>query len=107
MSIRPIAALASTLALLACTPPLPAPNPSSSPTAPPPHQAPVVLTYLGVAGWQVSAGAHSILVDPYFSRVDVEDTSAPLFPDQAAITRYAPEHADAILVEHSHYDHLL
>src|SRR4051812_7125319 len=79
-------------ALLASPPPPPAPNPSSPPPAPPPYQAPVVLTSLGVAGWQVSAGAHSILVDPYFSRVDVEDTSAPLFPDQAAITRYAPEH---------------
>ena len=28
-------------------------------------------------------------------------------PNQAAITRYAPAHADAILVTHSHYDHLL
>jgi L-ascorbate metabolism protein UlaG (beta-lactamase superfamily) len=107
MSIRSIAALASALTLLACTPPLPAPKASPSPSASPPHEAPVVLTYLGVAGWQVADGAHTLLIDPYFSRVDVKDPSAPLPPDTALIARYAPDHADAILVEHSHYDHLL
>src|SRR4051812_27486467 len=70
-STAAIAALASTLALLACTPPPVAPTPSSSSpptTSPsPPTQAPIALTYLGVAGWQITSGAHALLVDPYFS----------------------------------------
>lgn len=105
MSLRSISPLLGMLALLACTPPAAAPTTSASP--PPRLDAPVVLTYLGVAGWQVADGEHALLVDPYFSRVDVEKGSALITPDEAAIARYAPAHADGILVEHSHYDHLL
>lgn len=95
-------ALAAALALAACAAPS-----SPSPVAPEKHDAPVSLMYLGVAGWQVTDGAHTLLVDPYFSRADVADDAAPLSPDPAQITRYAPARADVILVEHSHYDHLL
>lgn len=103
MSLRWIAALASALALVAC-----APTASSPPAASPPRKdTPVTLTYLGVAGWQLTDGARALLVDPYFSRVDVKDGSAPLPPDEAQIARYAPARADAILVGHSHYDHVL
>jgi L-ascorbate metabolism protein UlaG (beta-lactamase superfamily) len=70
---------------------------------------PVTLTYLGVAGWQLAAGPHTLLLDPYFARVDPDALaeSAPLSPDHAAIDRYAPKRADVILVSHSHYDHLM
>jgi L-ascorbate metabolism protein UlaG (beta-lactamase superfamily) len=67
----------------------------------------LTLTYLGVAGWQLTDGDHVLLVDPYFSRVNVESGTQPLAPDEAAIERHAPAHADVILVGHSHYDHLL
>jgi L-ascorbate metabolism protein UlaG (beta-lactamase superfamily) len=69
----------------------------------------VTLTYLGVAGWQLTAGSHTLLFDPYFTRVDTDalPDGAALLPDQAAIDRYAPKRADVILVSHSHYDHLL
>lgn len=90
------------LAVGACASRPLAPKPSA-----PTKRAAVTLTYLGVAGWEVDDDGHALLIDPYFSRVDVADESAPLVPDAAAIARYAPKHADVILVEHSHYDHLL
>jgi L-ascorbate metabolism protein UlaG (beta-lactamase superfamily) len=69
----------------------------------------VTLTYLGVAGWQLTAGSHTLLFDPYFTRVDTDalPEGAPLVSDQGAIDRYAPKRADVILVSHSHYDHLM
>jgi L-ascorbate metabolism protein UlaG (beta-lactamase superfamily) len=68
----------------------------------------VTLTYLGVAGWQISDGTHVILVDPYFTRPapDLAD-DAPLVPDTAAIAAHSPPRADLILVGHSHFDHAL
>jgi L-ascorbate metabolism protein UlaG (beta-lactamase superfamily) len=103
MSLRSILSLACTLALAACTQPATAPSSAFHARS----DAPVSLTYLGVAGWQITDGAHTLLFDPYFSRVDVDDDSAALSPDEAQIARYAPAHADGILVGHSHYDHLL
>lgn len=103
MWLRSILSVASALALVACTPPADAPSAAS----PPPRSAKVVLTYLGVAGWQVTDGPHALLFDPYFSRKDVDNGSLPLLPDEALITRHAPAQADGILVGHSHYDHLL
>jgi L-ascorbate metabolism protein UlaG (beta-lactamase superfamily) len=103
MSLRTIAVLTSALAFIACTPPKAAPK-----AAPSPHDdAPVSLTYLGVAGWQVVDGAHTLLFDPYFSRVDVKNWSDAISPDETQIARYAPAHADGILVGHSHFDHVL
>jgi L-ascorbate metabolism protein UlaG (beta-lactamase superfamily) len=89
--------------LLACAPQATAPAGPSGPSV-----EPVRLTYLGVAGWRVDDGDHVLLVDPYFTRLHVDQASpTPLLPDPALIARYAPTHADAILVGHSHYDHLL
>jgi L-ascorbate metabolism protein UlaG (beta-lactamase superfamily) len=66
--------------------------------------APIALTYLGVAGWQIDAGERTILVDPYFSRPDL---SGLVSPDAAAIARRAPKRAELIVIGHSHVDHLL
>lgn len=68
---------------------------------------PVTLTYLGTAGWSIAQGSHTLLVDPYFTRVDVEDDDTVLLPNADAIARYTPPRADGILVGHAHYDHLL
>lgn len=65
------------------------------------------LTYLGVAGWKLAHGDHVLLVDPYFSRVHVDDDAVVIAPDGAAIRSHAFPSADAILVGHSHYDHVL
>jgi L-ascorbate metabolism protein UlaG (beta-lactamase superfamily) len=67
----------------------------------------VTLTYLGTAGWRVEDEEHVLLVDPYVSRLSVDDSTIPLTPDKAAIERFAPPRVDGILVGHSHYDHLL
>jgi L-ascorbate metabolism protein UlaG (beta-lactamase superfamily) len=67
-------------------------------------RAPIAMTYLGVAGWQLDAGDRTILVDPYFSRPDLD---APVVPDAAAIAARAPARADLIVIGHSHVDHLL
>jgi L-ascorbate metabolism protein UlaG (beta-lactamase superfamily) len=76
-------------------------------TAVEPTKSPLTLTYLGVAGWEMTDGAHTLLVDPYFSRLDVESDDVTIEPDSQAIAHYAPARADVVLVEHSHYDHLL
>ncbi len=78
---------------------------TTAPSAPPVARAPISLTYLGVAGWQLDAGAVTILVDPYFTRP--ADLDGPLTPDLAAIAARAPKRADLIVVGHSHVDHLL
>ncbi len=64
----------------------------------------LTLTYLGVAGWSISDGRHTVLVDPYFSRpADLEHA----VPDEAAIAAHSPARADVILVGHGHVDHAL
>jgi L-ascorbate metabolism protein UlaG (beta-lactamase superfamily) len=79
----------------------PSPSPSSSPVSasgPPP-----TLTYLGAAGWRLDRGEVTVLVDPFLSRPDL---AAPLVSDPAAIAA-GPARAAAILVGHSHADHVL
>jgi L-ascorbate metabolism protein UlaG (beta-lactamase superfamily) len=99
------AALLVSLSLAACThAAAPAPSSPAAAPAPSPPKTAVTMTYLGVAGWQISDGQHVILVDPYFSRPDLDQ---PLVPDEAAIAAHAPAHADLILIGHSHSDHVL
>lgn len=76
----------------------PAPAPATAP------RTPITLTYLGVAGWQIDAGAVTILADPYFSRPKLDGR---IVPDEEAIARRSPARADLIVVGHSHVDHLL
>lgn len=64
-----------------------------------------MLTWLGVAGWQLDAGSATMLVDPYYSRP--ADLDGPVIPDAAAITARAPARADLIVVGHTHVDHAL
>ena len=66
----------------------------------------ITLTYQGVAGWQLTAGSTTLLVDPYFSRPEIE-SEAPISSDLAAVRAHAPAQAAAILIGHSHADHLL
>ncbi|GAC1527214.1 MAG: MBL fold metallo-hydrolase [Polyangiales bacterium] len=94
-------ALAGVLGAIGC-----ASRPTASSTASA-RESPVMLTYLGVAGWRIDGGGRVLLIDPYVSRLDVGDPDAPITPDDGRIARYAPAHADAILVTHSHYDHVL
>jgi L-ascorbate metabolism protein UlaG (beta-lactamase superfamily) len=99
------------LAAAACksqSSPQPPPQPpqqapvDAAPAAP---RAPIAMTYLGVAGWQLEIGELTFLVDPYFSRP--ADFEKPIVPDDAAIAARAPAKANLIMIGHSHVDHLL
>lgn len=70
------------------------------------------VTYLGVNGYQFEADGHSLLVDPYFSRLSLWQVALnrPIKPSDARIAEALPHLnrvADAILVTHAHFDHLL
>jgi len=72
----------------------------------------VRVTYLGTNGYQFEFKGHALLVDPYFSRVDLLSLAfgSHIQPNAARISdglRHLAPKADAILVTHGHFDHLL
>jgi len=72
----------------------------------------VRVTYLGTNGYRFEFKGHSLLVDPYFSRVDLLSVAlgSRIQPNAARINdglRHLAPKADAILVTHGHFDHLL
>jgi len=77
------------------------------------------LKYLGTAGWEITDGDFTVLVDPYISRfklgngpsVSPEDTRATVLRSDIAVSDTVSidsiiTKADFILVHHSHFDHL-
>jgi L-ascorbate metabolism protein UlaG (beta-lactamase superfamily) len=75
----------------------------------------VRVTYLGTNGYQFEFKGHALLVDPYFSRVDLFSVAlgSRIQPNAARIKdglRHLASgncRTDAILVTHGHFDHLL
>src|SRR5204863_9015523 len=72
----------------------------------------VRVTYLGTNGFEFRVGNHALLVDPYFSRINLSRIAlgSRIQPDIAriddAMNHLVPK-ADAILVTHGHFVHLL
>jgi hypothetical protein len=82
----------------------------------------VVLKYLGTAGWEITDGTSTILIDPYLSIINGPpppgshsmpgDTRRAYgwgdlaTPDVAAIDSHI-QRADFVLVTHTHYGHVL
>jgi L-ascorbate metabolism protein UlaG (beta-lactamase superfamily) len=72
----------------------------------------VRVTYLGTNGYQFEFKGHALLVDPYFSRVDLLSVAlgSRIQPNASRIDdglRHLAIKADAVLVTHGHFDHLL
>jgi L-ascorbate metabolism protein UlaG (beta-lactamase superfamily) len=67
------------------------------------------LRWLGVSGYSMTFEGHTLLIDPYVSRVPLSALVArrPALPDPEAIERYigAPEHCVGVLIGHTHFDH--
>jgi L-ascorbate metabolism protein UlaG (beta-lactamase superfamily) len=67
----------------------------------------VSVRWLGTAGFEIRHGDHVVLVDPYLTRASLSTCLfSTLSPDVAAITRHVTR-ADAIVVGHTHFDHVL
>jgi L-ascorbate metabolism protein UlaG (beta-lactamase superfamily) len=79
------------------------------------------LKYLGTAGWEISDGRTTILVDPYLSRLHMTAPNDDVLPgdtrprftaadeaqsDTATIDKHI-QRADVILITHTHTDHAL
>lgn len=72
----------------------------------------VRVTYLGTNGYQFEFKGHALLVDPYFSRVNLFSVAlgSRIQPNVSRINdgmRHVASKVDAILVTHGHFDHLL
>ena len=73
---------------------------------------PLRLVYLGNGGWIIQHGADMVLTGPLFSNPNVLDAGlGPIHSDTTLVDRYMSQYdvsaAEAILVGHGHYDHLL
>ncbi len=91
-----------------------------------PARTPLRLTYLGAAGWTITDGRITVVLDPYLSRVrfsgrpygQADATAAkndirPIvrmdavpISDTAALDTHVPK-ADYILLSHSHFNHAM
>jgi L-ascorbate metabolism protein UlaG (beta-lactamase superfamily) len=72
----------------------------------------VRVTYFGTNGYQFEFDGHALLVDPYFSRLDLLSVAlgSRIRPDMSRVAQamgHLAPNVDSILVTHGHFDHLL
>ncbi len=71
-------------------------------------QRPLVIRWLGTAGYVIKTEKTTVLIDPFVSRHSLLDVALlPLDARDVAIDKHIPDQVDAILCGHSHYDHIL
>ncbi len=67
------------------------------------------LTWLGVSGYRMTYARHTLLVDPYVSRVPLSAVlrRSPAMPDPRLVARYLDGDGEVVgvLVGHTHFDH--
>ncbi len=98
----------------ACTDPIARLSTMTPPATAPPTDAPYVeATWMGTAGVLLDDGTTAILIDPFVSRPSLGKvaTGARIEVDEARIDRWMQmpgvERTAAVVVTHSHYDHLM
>lgn len=65
------------------------------------------LRWLGTAGHALSTERTTILLDPFLTRPGPGALLRPLRTDESLFEAWLPPRVDAVLLGHSHYDHLL
>jgi L-ascorbate metabolism protein UlaG (beta-lactamase superfamily) len=66
------------------------------------------IRWLGTAGHVVEAEGTTVLLDPFLTRTSLLETALrPLLPTPERWRHHLPPRVDAVLLGHSHYDHLL
>jgi L-ascorbate metabolism protein UlaG (beta-lactamase superfamily) len=70
------------------------------------------VTYLGVNGFQFETNGHALLVDPYFTRIELLSAALnqSIQSDPSRVSeglKHVRPRVDAILITHAHFDHLL
>lgn len=68
----------------------------------------LAIEWLGCSGFRLELEGHTLLVDPYFSRVPLRSVLARRAApgDPAAAAHHVPR-ADAVLIGHAHFDHAM
>ncbi len=68
----------------------------------------LTVRWLGTAGYALRYEGHEILIDPYVTRLPLSRVARrrPAPPSAALVARYIP-HASAVLIGHTHFDHVL
>ncbi|MEM6962787.1 MAG: MBL fold metallo-hydrolase [Myxococcota bacterium] len=68
----------------------------------------LTIRWLGTAGHIVSSSSTTVLIDPFLSRPGLLRTAfSKLIPQTELYEDWLPDRVDAVLVGHSHYDHLM
>jgi L-ascorbate metabolism protein UlaG (beta-lactamase superfamily) len=71
----------------------------------------LTLSWLGTAGFRLGYQGHTLLIDPFLTRVPLSTVvrGRPALPDPALVDRYLPEPGTVVgvLVGHAHWDHAL
>ncbi len=77
-----------------------------------PGSSGVKLTWFGTNGWEITFGNRTILIDPYFERMDTGffagkfNPATPIRVNEELINQHVSK-ADHILIGHGHWDHFL